>query len=77
VVLAAEVGAAADTGNEPRVSEGIGAVVGVEAGDAAILDVSEEYTAPAAIMGRAADADDLLPGGRGHVLSIEEAEPGR
>ena len=57
VILAAQVGTSARAGAQLRRGERIGAVVGVEADDASVLDVRDQQTASAAVVGGAADAD--------------------
>ena len=65
VVLAAQVGPSTRAGAQLRRGERIRPVVGVQAGDAPVLDVRDQQAASAAVVGRAADADFLDGTGKG------------
>jgi len=65
VVLAAQVGAPAHAGAQLQRGDDIGAVVGVQAGDAPVLDVGDQEAAPPTVVRWTADADQaLFPGWR-------------
>jgi hypothetical protein len=85
VILAAEIGPPAHTGAQLRRGQRIGTVVGVEAGDLAVLNMGDEQAASAAVVGGAAHANQFFRGawGRGflarkkaHILSVEELRLG-
>ena len=61
MVLAMTVGAAADTGSQLRVSNGIiGAVIGFDTGDQTAFYMHPEKTPPPAIVGGAADSYEFI-----------------
>jgi len=57
VILAAQISPSTRAGTQLRSGEAVGAVVGVEARDTSVFDVGDQQAAPAAVVGRAADAD--------------------
>ena len=59
MVLAPEICPPTHAGAQLRRSQRIRAIVGVEASDAAILDMGDEQAATPAVVGRAADTDLL------------------
>lgn len=65
VILAAEIGPSTDTGTKLGCDQRIRAVIGVEAGDLAVLNVGDEQAATTAVVSRAANADQFFRGGWG------------
>lgn len=68
MVLAAQVSPSSRAGAQLGGCEAIGAVVGVETGDASVFDVGNQQTTPAAIVGGATDADFLDGIRKAHIL---------